>query len=88
MLSSCLTAIHWILRDPDSLGVSNAFTDAEKEPNPLLLRLRLLLDIVLGSSLLRLARVMLLLVLGLLGTVAGQSCNSSSDGAGDAVGGS
>jgi len=52
------------------------------------LRLRLLLDIVLGTSLLRLACVMLLLVFGLLGMVAGQACNGSSDSAGDAVGSS
>ena len=47
--------------------------------------LGLLLDVVLGAALLRLARVMLVLILGLLGTVARQPSHGPSDGARDAV---
>jgi hypothetical protein len=48
--------------------------------------LSLLLDIVLGAALLRLASVVLVLELGLLGTVACEAGNSTAQGSRDAVG--
>jgi len=47
----------------------------------LLLNLGLLLDVVLSTPLLRLAGVMLMLILGLLGAVSRQACDGTSDGA-------
>ena len=47
----------------------------------LLLNLGLLLNVVLSTPLLRLAGVMLMLILGLLGAVSRQACDSTSDGA-------
>ena len=49
------------------------------------LSLCLLRDIVLGTTLPRLASVMLMLVLGLLAVVAGKTSNRAANRAGDAV---
>ena len=50
-----------------------------------LLSLRLLRDIVLGTTLPRLAGIMLMFILGLLAAVAGETSNRAANSAGDAV---
>lgn len=91
-LAASQTAVDRILghRDdcatPASLGIKCGPLMLRKGRNPLLLCLCLLLDIMLGTSLLRLACVVLSLVLGLLGAVTGQTSNGAPDCASDAVG--
>lgn len=62
------------------LGASTPFRRTES-----LTSLGLLLDIVLGPALLCLASIVLVLVLGLLGTVAHQTCGGGPKRPGDAI---